>query len=146
MRNRAVSLLHLPPTSAARTTRRAATFTGELWVGCFLPASRHLQHSTIVISCPWLDRTVPPERRHHCRVDCDLGSSPQCQTVRHDQACVVCVKSCKVHVAHEHVLLHSSACLPATCAAAHGTHASAVRQGEKKIQSGTRKQLSARCP
>ena len=79
VRNCAVSALHLPPTSAARTKRRALPPSQESsgWGASFL----RLQRRAIEVGCPGSGGPIPAY--HHCCVYGDLSSPPECQPVRH---------------------------------------------------------------
>ena len=109
----AVSLFQHPPTSTTKTTRSARPFSPESsGENGFLPAA--CQNDTVVVCSSWPGRPIPPERRHHRRVNGQLGSLPQCQTVRQSLQCapVQRVENCQVRVADEHVRGDPSACLP----------------------------------
>ena len=109
----------------------------------FLPASRHLPHSTIVISGFWPRRAGPPEKRHHRRFDGLLDFSPQRQTLQRPCRARTRPKRperLRCCALEREPTVHQHPCLWARCAvmAKHvklaAASAGAVRQGERQMQ------------
>ena len=93
----------------------STTLTGELRIGSFLPSPRHLQSFPVRVGSPSPSSAVPMERRHHCGVNCELGTSMQWKRVSNDfqPPPVQPVGLCKVHVANKHVQTNTCSAFPA---------------------------------
>ena len=113
-KNWEVSLDHLLPTSAARTTSRALpSALGEFWASRFLLVSRSLNGHSAVVCRSWSGRPVSSQRGDKSRVCGLLGSLPQGETVRDHlhPSIVERVELNKVQIADQHVRCNTTSIL-----------------------------------